>query len=86
VQARQNPAISLLTVRYRLAEDAEYEFSQVGKLGAVGRQFLDVITLRQIFQLRDEKMFEAGEIEKQLGLREGVVERLGERLVVGTES
>ncbi|KAH9223204.1 hypothetical protein DL95DRAFT_431812 [Leptodontidium sp. 2 PMI_412] len=82
-----NPAVSLLTARYRLASEAEDEFAQTGKsTAAKGRQFLDVITLRQILVLRDEKGFEAGEIERMLGLREGVVGRLGRRGVVGVGS
>ncbi|KAG4443962.1 hypothetical protein IFR05_000602 [Cadophora sp. M221] len=82
-----NPAVSLLTARYRLASEAENEFAQTGKSTAArGRQFLDVITLRQILVLRDEKGFEAGEIERMLGLREGVVGRLGRRGVVGVGS
>ena len=80
--AKQNPAVSLLTARYRLAEEAEREFEGIGRKGAEGRQFLDVVTIRQILALRDEKGVEAGEIERRLGLRSGVVGRLGRRGVV----
>jgi hypothetical protein len=72
-----------LTARYRVAEDAEREFGNIGKEGAEGRQFLDVVTLRQVLTLRDERGVEAEEIERQLGLRSGVVGRLGRRGVVG---
>tara|TARA_R110002060_G_scaffold52265_1_gene63201 strand:- start:162 stop:509 length:348 start_codon:yes stop_codon:yes gene_type:complete len=82
-----NPAVSLLTARYRLAGEAENEFARTGKsTAAEGRQFLDVLTLRQILVLRDEKGVEAGEIERSLGLKKGVVERLGRRGVVGVGS
>ncbi|KAK0127082.1 hypothetical protein ONS96_006640 [Cadophora gregata f. sp. sojae] len=79
-----NPAVSLLTARYRLAGEAENEFARTGKSSAAeGRQFLDVLTLRQILVLRDEKGVEAGEIERSLGLKRGVVGRLGRKGVVG---
>ena len=74
--------MSLLTARYRLAEEAEQEFANIGRKGSGGRQFLDVITIRQILVLRDEKGVPAQEIEKQLGLRNGVVARLGRKGVV----
>lgn len=51
-----------------------------------GRQFLDVVTLRQVLVLRDEGGVDAAEIERRLGLRRGVVERLGRRGVVGVGS
>jgi hypothetical protein len=66
-----------LTARYRLAEEAELEFSNIGRKGREGRQFLDVVTIRQILVLRDEKGLGEGEIEERLGLRKGVVGRLG---------
>ena len=43
---------------------------------------MDVVTIRQILVLRDEKGLEDGEIERTLGLKRGVVERLGRRGVV----
>ena len=49
----------------------------------MGRQFLDVITIRQVLMLRDEKGLAEGEIEKRLGLMKGVVGRLGPKGVVG---
>jgi hypothetical protein len=74
--------VSLLTARYRLAEEAEREFAETGRKDAQGRQFLDVVTLRQVLMLR-EGGTPAEEIERKLGLREGVVGRLGGRGVVG---
>jgi hypothetical protein len=78
---RQNPAVSLLTARYRLAEEAEREFASLGKKGE-GRQFLDVVTIRKVLEMREEGV-EGGDIEKRLELRRGVVGRLGRRGVVG---
>ena len=80
-----NPAVSLLTARYRLAEEAEREFLNIGKGKGEGegRQFLDVVTLRQVLVLRDEVGMGGEQIEKRLGLKRGVVGRLGGRGVVG---
>ncbi|KAE8446030.1 hypothetical protein EG329_012669 [Mollisiaceae sp. DMI_Dod_QoI] len=82
---RQNAAVSLLTARYRLAEEAEAEFAGLGKKSSSGRRFLDVQTLRQVLVLRGEGMREE-EIEGRLGLRGGVVGRLGREGVVGVGS
>ena len=54
----------------------------MGRKGFAGREFLDVVTIRQILSLRDEKNVPALEIEKQLGLKQGVVARLGKRGVM----
>lgn len=48
-----------------------------GRRGQVGRQYLDVYTIRQILQMRDQRKQPAAEIERALGLKEGVVARLG---------
>ena len=80
--ARQNPALSLLTARYRLAEQAEREFENMGRRGESGRSFLDIVTLRQAVGMRESGVQE-GEIEKKLGLRTGTVGKLGKLGVVG---
>jgi hypothetical protein len=82
---RQNPAVSLLTARYRLAEEAEKEFGNIGKSGGQGRRFLDVVTIRKVLDMRDEGV-PSGEIERRLELRKGVVGQLGRRGVVGVPS
>ncbi|KAK5109689.1 hypothetical protein LTR62_006811 [Meristemomyces frigidus] len=79
----KNPAIAVLEARSRLADQAELEFQQAGRRGHEGRQFLDVYMIRQILVQRDEKGKSAAEIEKSMGLKRGVVERLGARGVVG---
>lgn len=53
-----------------------------GRRGHDGRQFLDVFTIRQILTMRDEHRRGATEIEKTLGLKKGVVDRLGAAGVV----
>ena len=50
---------------------------EAGRRGHEGRQFLDVFTIRQVLTMRDERGRSSGEIEKALGLKRGVVERLG---------
>jgi hypothetical protein len=78
----QNPALSLLAARERLAGEAEEEFSNIGRKGAAGRLFLDVLTVRQALQMR-EKGIAAEEIEEELGLARGVMRKLGAKGVVG---
>ena len=53
-----------------------------GRRGHGGREFLDVLTIRQMMVLRDERGKSAAEIEKALGLKPGSVERLGPKEVV----
>lgn len=77
--------MSLLTARYRIAEEADEEFANIGRKGAKGRRFIDVQTLRQVLVLRGEGM-RGGEIEERLGLAKGVVGRLGKEGVVGVGS
>jgi len=79
----RNPAIQILTAREKLAHSAEEEFAQAGRIGHSGRQFLDVVTIRQILMLRDERNVNEGEIEKRLGLKKGIVAKLGPKGVVG---
>ena len=76
-----NPALQILNARASLSAAAEREFEQTGRKGFAGREFLDVITIRQILSLRDEQNVPAATIEKQLGLKAGVVARLGKREV-----
>ena len=73
--------MSLLTARYRLAEEAEREFSNLGKQGG-GRSFLDVGTIRRVLEMR-EKGVSAEEIERVFELKSGMVGRLGREGIVG---
>lgn len=54
----------------------------MGRRGAEGRRFLDVSVIRQVLVLRERGVSEA-EIERLLGLGQGVVGVLGRRGVVG---
>lgn len=81
--ATNNPAVSLLTARYRIAEEAEKEFENIGKKGFQGRKYLDVATIRTVLVYRAEGVPDA-EIEQRLELRSGVVGNLGGRVVSAT--
>ena len=78
-----NPAIQVIDARNRLAQAAEAEFSQTGRKGFQGREFLDVLLIRQALMLRDDKGLSDSEIEKRLELKSGVMARLGRKGVVG---
>jgi len=75
-----------LQARSRLAAEAEEEFGMIGRPGAKGRQFLDVLVIRQIIQMRDMQGLSEDEIEDRLELRKGVVARLGRKGVVAEPS
>lgn len=79
---RNNPAVALLNRRKQLQEEAEKEFDNVGRKGFSGRQFIDTVTIRQILFLRYERKKSADEIEKMLGLQQGIVAKLGAQGVV----
>jgi hypothetical protein len=82
---RLNPALRVLQARAQLADEAEREFLQTGKTGNAGRRFLDVGALRSIITMRDQRGMSAAQIEKGLGLKSGIVARLGPKGVVGVE-
>ena len=72
----------MLAARERLQQQAEVEFAKTGR-GDGGKSFLDIFMIRQVIVMRDERGMSEVEIEKSLGLAQGVVERLGPRGVVG---
>ena len=78
-----NPAVRILQQRSELARRAEAEFEAAARTNSDGREFLDVVILRQILMLRDERGLEEEEIEGKLGLKAGVVRRLGSKGIVG---
>ncbi|KAK5126684.1 hypothetical protein LTR85_009618 [Meristemomyces frigidus] len=80
---RRNPAIMVLDARSRLQGEADIEFQGAARRGHDGRQFLDVYMIRQILVQRDEKGKSAADIERSMGLKKGVVDRLGAKGVVG---
>ncbi|KAI6903050.1 hypothetical protein KC318_g10330 [Hortaea werneckii] len=79
---RENPTLVALDSRAKLQEAADAEFPMAGKRGHEGRQFLDVYMIRQILIERDVQGRSAEEIERKMGLKRGVVERLGGKGIV----
>ncbi|KAF2212182.1 hypothetical protein CERZMDRAFT_97466 [Cercospora zeae-maydis SCOH1-5] len=80
---RTNPAVLVLSARAELASRADAEIAETGIKGRENlREFLDVYTIRQILTFREQgRSSEA--VEKHLGLKKGVVERLGPEGVFG---
>jgi hypothetical protein len=65
----------VLHARARLQEKAEGE-ERLGR-GSKQREFLDVFEMRQALLMRDAQGKTPAQIERRLGLKEGVVARLG---------
>ncbi|WEW59524.1 hypothetical protein PRK78_004998 [Emydomyces testavorans] len=78
-----NPAIQILSARSNLAKFAQHELESFGKQSHAGRQFLDVVTIKQILAMRDREGIRPEEIERHFRLKAGVVERLGAKGIVG---
>jgi hypothetical protein len=76
-----NPALRILQARGQLQDQADKEFENVGRKTFQGRQFLDVTMVSQVLMAR-KKGIPDQEIEKQMGLKSGVVGRLGIKGVV----
>lgn len=78
-----NPALLVLSSRAKIAKAAEEEAESFGRQSHEGRQFLDVLTIRQALSMRDKQGLPDGEIESLLRLKKGVVARLGRKGLVG---
>ncbi|KMP06623.1 hypothetical protein CIRG_06304 [Coccidioides immitis RMSCC 2394] len=78
-----NPAIQILSARSNLAKFAEQELESFGKQSHAGRQFLDVVTIKQILGMRDREGIGPDMIERHYRLKAGLVGRLGAKGVVG---
>lgn len=72
----------VLRARERIQQEADAEFTRTGREDG-GRRFLDISTIRQVIVLRDDKKMGEEQIEKNLGLANGVVRGLGPKGVVG---
>lgn len=77
-----NPALLVVTARQRLMEAAEKEAEHFGHAGHPGRSFLDALTIQQVLTMRDKQGMRRGDIERFLGLKKGVLERLGKDEIV----
>lgn len=76
-----NPALRVLQARGQLQDQADKEFENVGRRTFQGRQFLDVTMISQVLVAKKNGVADQ-EIEKRMGLRSGVVGRLGTKGVV----
>ncbi|KIW07210.1 uncharacterized protein PV09_02075 [Verruconis gallopava] len=73
-----NPALLILKARKRLQEQADYEFNNIGKRNFAGKEMADVHMVMDALKMRRSGMH-LQIIEKQLGLREGFMARLGDK-------
>ncbi|KAL1875314.1 hypothetical protein VTK73DRAFT_10151 [Phialemonium thermophilum] len=80
----QNVTLGVLDARRRLQDRADRELDTLSRRGdsGGGREFLDACTLRTVLAMR-QRGEAAGDIEAQLRLKPGVVQRLGPPGVVG---
>lgn len=76
-----NPALRILQARGQLQDQADTESENVGRRTFQGRQFLDVTMVSQVLMARKSGASDQ-EIERKMGLRAGVVGRLGKIGVV----
>lgn len=78
---RSNPALMVLQARSRLQEQADIELDNVGRRGAKGREFLDVYMVTDALKMRRAGIT-AEAIEQKMGLRSGIMAKLGARGVL----
>lgn len=79
-----NPSLRILAARQSIAADvAEAAAAETGKGNNSEKEYLPVGVLRMVLGMRDHRGVAAGEIEKRLGLKKGVVKKLGREGVVG---
>ncbi|OAX82128.1 hypothetical protein ACJ72_03523 [Emergomyces africanus] len=78
-----NPALLTLSSRAQIEKAAEREFESVGRQSHPGREFLDVVSIKQVLAMRDKEGVSEEMIERQFRLKKGVVGLLGRREVVG---
>ncbi|QDS68884.1 hypothetical protein FKW77_007656 [Venturia effusa] len=76
-----NPALRILQARGQLQDQADKEFENIGRRKFQGRQFLDVTMISQVLLARRNGASDQ-EIEKRMGLKPGIVARLGRNGVV----
>ena len=73
---RNNPALLIMQARKRWQERAEYEFDNIGRSGFEGRELMDVGMVTDALKMRARGV-ESEDIEKRLGLKKGVMAKLG---------
>ena len=81
-----NPSLLVVNARQRITEAAEKEAEEFGRQNHGGREFLDVLTIRQAISMRDRQGLSARDIESTLRLKKGVMDRLGKKGIVSEVS
>ncbi|KAF2453863.1 hypothetical protein BDY21DRAFT_374404 [Lineolata rhizophorae] len=76
--AQRNPALAVVEARRRLEGEKEREEDGAGREGFEGRGLVDALVVGRAVRLREEGVGDV-EVEGLLGLRRGVVGRLGRR-------
>lgn len=77
-QIKLNPTLLVLQSRKRINQEASEEFEQAARRGGeVRRRFLDVGLLRTTLGMLEEGRYSPAEIEKRLGLENGLIATLG---------
>lgn len=83
--ASNNATLGVLEARRRLEAQARNELDNMGKSSDLGREFLDIATVKKILVLR-QRGESASAIEERLRLRPGIVARLGPAGIVSPAS
>lgn len=76
----------MVNARQRITEAAEKEAEEFGRQNYGGREFLDVLTIRQAISMRDKQGLSLRDIESMLRLKKGVMDRLGKKGIVSEVS
>lgn len=79
--SRFNPTLTALEARARLQEQATEDFEASGRADVQGRRFLNIRTLADAVQLRDQGVPQR-DIEARLRIQPGLLEKLGRKDVL----
>ena len=78
-----NPAIAIVQARDSIAKRFEEESESLGRGSFQGRTLITAREIKEALRLRDEGGKSAGEVEKQMRLKAGIISQLGPPGVVG---
>lgn len=78
-----NPALLIVQARARLGKIYDEESESLGRGSFKGRTLISAADLKNVLAMRDDGNRPAGEIEKQLRLQQGLLEKLGQAGMVG---
>ena len=73
--ATNNPALLLVRARERIGKQWEMESDNRGRASFVGRTLMSAKDIREALVLRDEGGKTSQEVEKQMGLKPGVLDQ-----------